>query len=91
MGKRTTGYDNPALVTAKPPFGWTQLPNMKVAVPEVPCRRQGRGLNVDEIRKLPGVVDAFFVVEGTGLPTEVMPVSPLLPTTRGPRSRRRRS
>jgi isoquinoline 1-oxidoreductase subunit beta len=75
MGKRTTGYDNPALVTGKPLFGVDmQLPNMKVAVFQK-CPAVGgkvASANVDEIRKLPGVVDAF-IVEGTGLAAEVMP------------------
>ena len=31
-----------------------------------------REANLDEIRKLPGVTNAF-IVEGTGKPTEVMP------------------
>jgi isoquinoline 1-oxidoreductase subunit beta len=75
MGKRTTGYDNPALVTGKALFGVDlQLPNMKVAVFEK-CPAVGgkvASANLDEIRALPGVVDAF-ILEGTGLATEVMP------------------
>jgi isoquinoline 1-oxidoreductase subunit beta len=75
MGKRTTGFDNPALVTGKALFGVdVQLPNMKVAVFEKCPAVGGRVVtaNLEEIRRLPGVVDAF-VVEGTGVPTEVMP------------------
>ena len=75
MGTRVTGVDNVELVTGKPLFGVdVQLPNMKVAVFEK-CPAVGgkvASANLDEIRKLPGVVDAF-VVEGTGVPTEVMP------------------
>jgi isoquinoline 1-oxidoreductase beta subunit len=75
MGKRTTGVDNPALVTGKGLFGVdVKLPNMKVAVFQK-CPAVGgkvASANLDEIRKLPGVVDAF-ILEGTGLPTEVMP------------------
>jgi isoquinoline 1-oxidoreductase subunit beta len=75
MGKRFTGVDNVALVTGKPLFGVdVQLPNMKVAVFEK-CPAVGgkvASANLDEIRKLPGVVDAF-VVEGTNNVIEVMP------------------
>jgi isoquinoline 1-oxidoreductase beta subunit len=75
MGKRTTGVDNLALVTGQPLFGVDiQLPNMKVAVFEK-CPAVGgkvASANLEEIRKLPGVVDAF-VVEGTNKVSEVMP------------------
>ena len=75
MGKRFTGVDNHALVTGQPLFGVdVQLPNMKVAVFEK-CPAVGgkvASANLDEIRKLPGVVDAF-VVEGTNNVIEVMP------------------
>ncbi len=51
-----------------------QLPNMKVAVFEKCPATGGKvaSCDVDEIRKLPGVVDAF-IVEGTGAVAEVMP------------------
>lgn len=75
MGQRTTGVDNVKIVTGQPLFGVdVQLPNMKVAVFEK-CPAVGgkvAAANVDEIRKLPGVVDAF-VLEGTGNVTEVLP------------------
>jgi isoquinoline 1-oxidoreductase beta subunit len=75
MGTRVTGVDNLALVTGKPLFGVdVQLPDMKVAVFQK-CPAVGgkvASANIDEIKRLPGVVDAF-VVEGTGVPTEVMP------------------
>jgi len=75
MGKRTTGVDNYKLVTGQPLFGVDiQLPNMKVAVFEK-CPAVGgkvASANLDEIRKLPGVVDAF-VLEGTNKVSEVMP------------------
>ena len=75
MGKRTTGVDNVKLVTGQPLFGVdVQLPNMKVAVFEK-CPAVGgkvASANLDEIRKLPGVVDAF-VLEGTNKVSEVMP------------------
>jgi isoquinoline 1-oxidoreductase beta subunit len=75
MGKRITGVDNPGLVTGKALFGVdVQLPNMKVAVYEK-CPAVGGKVvsaNLDEIRKLPGVVDAF-ILEGNGRVAEVMP------------------
>ncbi len=75
MGTRVTGVDNMKIVTGQPLFGVDiQLPNMKVAVFEK-CPATGGKVataNVDEIRKLPGVVDAF-IVEGTGAVAEVMP------------------
>ncbi len=75
MGKRISGFDNPALVTGKPLFGVdVQLPNMKVAVYEK-CPAVGgkvASANLDEIRKLPGVVDAF-ILEGNGQVAALMP------------------
>jgi isoquinoline 1-oxidoreductase beta subunit len=75
LGKRTTGVDNLALVTGQPLFGVDiQLPNMKVAAFEKCPATGGKvaSANLEEIRKLPGVVDAF-IVEGTGSVQEVMP------------------
>jgi isoquinoline 1-oxidoreductase beta subunit len=75
LGKRITGVDNHAIVTGKPLFGIDQvLPGMQYAV-FVKCPAVGGKVleaNLDEIRKLPGVTQAF-VIEGTGKPTEVMP------------------
>jgi isoquinoline 1-oxidoreductase beta subunit len=75
LGKRHTGVDNLQLVKGEPLFGIdVQLPGMLVAVFEK-CPAVGgkvASANLDEVKKLPGVVDAF-VVEGTGKPTEVMP------------------
>jgi len=78
FGKRTTGVDNVRLVTGQPLFGMDitdrDIPNLKVAVFEK-CPAVGgkvASANLDEIRKLPGVVDAF-IVEGTGKVAEVMP------------------
>ncbi|HEY6644250.1 xanthine dehydrogenase family protein molybdopterin-binding subunit [Povalibacter sp.] len=75
LGKRITGVDNLQIVTGQPLFGIDQVvPNMQFAVFEK-CPAVGgkvRSANLDEIRKLPGVTNAF-VVEGTGKPTEVMP------------------
>jgi isoquinoline 1-oxidoreductase subunit beta len=75
LGKSISGSDNRKLVTGQPLFGVDiQLPNMKVAVYEK-CPAVGgkvSSANLDEIRKLPGVVDAF-VVEGNGRVASVMP------------------
>jgi isoquinoline 1-oxidoreductase beta subunit len=75
LGKSYTGVENHLLVRGKPLFGIDQaLPGMKIAVFEK-CPAVGgkvRSANLDEIRKLPGVRDAF-VIEGNGKPTEVMP------------------
>jgi isoquinoline 1-oxidoreductase beta subunit len=68
LGKRISGSDNPALVTGKPLFGVdVQLPNMKVATFTKCPAIGGRAVsaNLEEIRKLPNVVDAF-IVEGNG-------------------------
>ena len=75
LGKWYTGVDNHAVVTGKPLFGIDQtLPGMKIAVFQR-CPATGgkvRSANLDEIKKLPGVRDAF-VIEGNGKTTEVMP------------------
>ena len=63
------------IVTGKPLFGIDQVvPGMQYAVFEK-CPAVGGKVgeaNLDEIKKLPGVTNAF-VVKGTGKPTEVMP------------------
>jgi len=83
LGTRVTGVDNHALVTGKPLFGIDQVvPGMQYAVFEK-CPAVGgkvRSANLEEIRKLPGVTQAF-VVEGTGKPTEVMPGVAILATS----------
>jgi len=75
LGTRITGVDNHAIVTGQPLFGIDQVvPNMHYATFEK-CPAVGgkvKSANLDEIKKLPGVTDAF-IVEGTGKPTEVMP------------------
>ncbi len=75
LGKRIPGVDNLQVVTGQPLFGIDQvIPNMQFAVFEK-CPAVGgkpRSVNLDEIKKLPGVTNAF-IVEGTGKPTEVMP------------------
>ena len=75
MGKRYRGVDDPKVVTGQPLFGIdVQLPDM-VYANFTKCPAVGgkvKSFNVDEIKALPGVLDAF-VVEGTGMPIEVMP------------------
>lgn len=75
LGKRIGGVDNQSIVTGKPLFGIDQVvPGMQYAV-FVKCPAVGGKVseaNLDEIRKLPGVTQAF-IVNGTGKPTEVMP------------------
>jgi len=75
LGKRIGGVDNHAVVTGQPLFGIDQVvPGMQYAVFEK-CPAVGGKVvaaNLDEIRKLPGVKQAF-IVTGTGKPTEVMP------------------
>ncbi|MEO8315190.1 MAG: molybdopterin cofactor-binding domain-containing protein [Pseudomonadota bacterium] len=70
MGKPVSGSDNPALVTGKPLFGVdVQLPNMKVAT-FTKCPAIGgtvASANLEEIRNLPNVVDAFIVEANGGL------------------------
>ncbi|RYD23145.1 MAG: xanthine dehydrogenase family protein molybdopterin-binding subunit [Verrucomicrobiaceae bacterium] len=67
LGKRVTGVDNPKIVTGQPLFGIDQKqPGMKYAA-YVRCpvfTGKVKEANLDDIRKLPGVVDAF-VIEGT--------------------------
>jgi isoquinoline 1-oxidoreductase beta subunit len=75
LGKRYSGVDNPKVVTGKPLFGIdVQMPGMLYAN-YVKCPAVGgkvKSANLDEIKKMPGIVDAF-ILEGTGNPLEVMP------------------
>ncbi|TPI53438.1 xanthine dehydrogenase family protein molybdopterin-binding subunit [Mesorhizobium sp. B3-1-3] len=75
IGKRFRGVDDPKVVTGKPLFGIdVQRPGMVYAT-YAKCPAAGgkvRSFNVDEIKRQPGVLDAF-AVEGTGLAVEVMP------------------
>lgn len=75
LGTRITGVDNQAIVTGAPLFGIdTVLPNMKYAVYQKCPATGGRvaSANLEEIKKLPGVVDAF-VLEGNGEVNGLMP------------------
>lgn len=74
LGKRHGGVDNRAIVTGQPMFGIdVDVPGMKFAVFQKCPSLYGRvaSANLDAIKALPGVLDAF-VVEGTGKPAEVM-------------------
>ena len=73
FGKRYTGVDNHQIVTGQPLFGVdTQLPGM-VYASYTKCPAFGGKVvkaNLEAIKQLPGVIDAF-VIDGTGLATEV--------------------
>jgi isoquinoline 1-oxidoreductase beta subunit len=75
LGKRYTGVDNLKVVTGKPLFGIdVQMPGMLYAN-YIKCPAVGgevKSADLDEIKKMPGVVDAF-VLDGTGTQAEVMP------------------
>ena len=75
LGTRVSGVDNHAIVTGAPLFGIDQvLPNMRYAVYQK-CPATGGSVasaNLDEIKKLPGVLDAF-VLDGNGKVAELMP------------------
>ncbi len=83
LGKRYLGVDNRKVVTGQPLFGIdTVLPNMLYAAYEK-CPAFGgkvKSANLDEIKKLPGVKDAF-IVEGNGIATEVMPGVAIIATS----------
>ena len=75
LGTRVGGVDNRALVTGKPLFGIDQVvPGMLHAVFEKCPAVGGKVLaaNLDDLKGLPGVKDAF-VIEGNGKVSEVMP------------------
>ncbi len=67
LGKWISGVDNPKIVTGQRLFGLdVKVPGMKYAVYEKCPVFGGKALsaNLDEIKALPGVVDAF-ILEGT--------------------------
>ncbi|MBL9207138.1 MAG: xanthine dehydrogenase family protein molybdopterin-binding subunit [Opitutaceae bacterium] len=75
IGRRISGVDNPALVSGKALFGIDQkLPGMLYAVFEKCPVFGGKvvSANLDTVKSLPGVRDAF-VVEGTPNLTGLMP------------------
>ena len=75
LGRRIGGVDNPRVVTGRPLFGIdTRLPGMLHAVYEKCPAFGGRPLsaNLDHVKSLPGVRDAF-IIEGTSDVTGLMP------------------
>jgi len=75
LGKRISGVDNSKIVTGQPLFGIdTVLPGMQYAAYEKCPSTGGKpvSFNIDEIKSLPGVTDAF-IVEGNGNVVELMP------------------
>ena len=75
LGKRIGGIENHAIVTGEPLFGIDiVIPNMHYATYEKCPATGGRvkDVNLDQIRSLPGIVDAF-ILEGNNKPTELMP------------------
>ncbi len=75
VGTRVSGVDNPKVVTGKPLFGIdTKLPGMLYAVYEKCPAFGGKvvSANLDEVKSLPGVKDAF-VIEGTSNTSGLMP------------------
>ena len=75
LGTRVTGVDNEALVRGEPLFGIdVSLPDMKYAIYQK-CPAIGgtvQSANIDEVKKLPGVVDVF-ALEGNGNVGELLP------------------
>ena len=75
LGTRVTGVDNDALVRGEPLFGIdVNLPDLKYAVYQK-CPAIGGSVisaNIDEIKLMPGVVDAFSL-EGNGNVGELLP------------------
>jgi len=75
LGQRIGGVDNPLIVSGGVPYGMDMVvPGMSYATFTKCPAAGGRvvSANLDEIKALPGVKDAF-VVEGNGVMTEVMP------------------
>jgi len=70
LGTRVGGVDNPAIVTGKPLFGIdVKLPGLLYAVYEKVPAFGGKivSANLDEIKSLPGMRDAFIIEGGTDL------------------------
>lgn len=83
LGTRISGVDNRAIVTGAPLFGIDQVqPGMLYAVYQKCPATGGRvkQANLDEIKRLPGVKDAF-VLEGNGNVAELMPGVAIIATS----------
>ncbi len=75
LGTRVTGVDNPKVVSGAPLFGVDQVvPGMGYAVYEKCPAVGGKvvGANLEHIKSLPGVRDAF-VLDGNGVVQDLMP------------------
>ena len=75
LGKRITGVDNEELVRGEPLFGIdVRLPGMKYAVYQKCPAIGGKvvSANIEEVKALPGVHDAF-VLQGNGNAMELLP------------------
>ena len=73
IGTRVTGVDNDEIVTGKPLFGIdTKLPGMVYANYTICPAHGGKAVsaNLDEIKALPGIKDAF-ILDGNGNQTEL--------------------
>jgi len=74
IGSRVGGVDNPSVVTGQPLFGIdTKLPGMRYAIYERSPVFGGKAVsaNLDRVKALPGIRDAFIVPAGPGLQTGV--------------------
>jgi isoquinoline 1-oxidoreductase beta subunit len=74
VGTRVSGVDNPAVVTGKPLFGIdVKVPGMAYAVLEKCPVFGGKAVsaNLDEVKKLPGVKDAFILTGVAGVASGV--------------------
>jgi isoquinoline 1-oxidoreductase beta subunit len=75
IGQRIGGVDNQAIVTGKPLFGIDQTAPGMVHAVYVKCPTSGgrvTSANLDHIKRLPGIVDAFILV-GTADPYGLLP------------------
>ena len=75
IGTRVMGVDVPKIVIGQPLYGIDQVQPGMVYATYTKCPAVGGKVakaNLDEIKKMPGVKDAF-VIEGNGRPSELMP------------------
>lgn len=75
LGRRHGGVDNLQILTGTATFGIdVKIPDMRIAVFQKCPAIYGRvqSANIEEIRRMPDVLDAF-IVEGTGKPSEILP------------------
>ena len=83
IGTNKGGFDNPKLVTGQPIFGIdVTMPNMVYAAFEKCTATGGKAAsaNLDEIKKLPGIKDAF-ILEGTGSLDDCQPGVAIIATS----------